>query len=88
MCGRVAQTGRSLDRYLSSVGDKNLSAPPRFNVGPLQPLFSLVTEPSASDPNGPGATPVGEGEFLTAFQWGLVPSWAKDITKAANAIEL
>lgn len=87
MCGRVTQTGIALNTLLIGVGETKLvTAPPQYNIGPMQPLLSFVSKSAASDPNGPGATPVRNGRYLTTFQWGLVPSWARDITMASNAI--
>ena len=43
-----------------------LNLQPRFNIAPTQPVFAVT------------AVSEGGGNTATHFQWGLVPSWAKD----------
>lgn len=47
-----------------------LNLAPRFNIAPTQPVFAITA------PGGIGHE--GGGNTAAHFQWGLVPSWAKD----------
>jgi putative SOS response-associated peptidase YedK len=46
---------------------------PRYNIAPTQPVAAIRLDES------------GERE-LTYFQWGLIPSWAKDLTIGSRMI--
>jgi putative SOS response-associated peptidase YedK len=47
---------------------------PRYNIAPTQPVAAIRLDES------------GERE-LTYFQWGLIPSWAKDLTIGSRMID-
>lgn len=70
MCGRFAlftpteQIAETFDVNPASAAEVP-PAPPRYNIAPTQPVAAIRLYQS------------GERE-LTFFQWGLVPSWAKD----------
>jgi putative SOS response-associated peptidase YedK len=70
VCGRVTQTDPSrVASELSITGTvPDLGAEPRFNIAPSQlvPVVRLFSE--------------REGRRLDLLRWGLVPSWAKDVT--------
>lgn len=65
MCGRYSLTA---DKYvIAKEFDLNIPADvklkPRYNIAPSQPVPVLTRK---------------EDTLLEIFQWGLVPSWAKD----------
>ncbi|MBC6934351.1 MAG: SOS response-associated peptidase [Chloroflexi bacterium] len=64
MCGRFVLTS-SLDTIQTAFGLDNLPAslPPRYNIAPTQPVAIVTNE---------------KPQELTFYQWGLIPSWAKD----------
>lgn len=67
MCGRFGLShtwAEMLAAYALTSAPLNLQ--PRFNIAPTQPVFAIT---SSSE---------GRGNIATHFQWGLVPSWAKD----------
>src|ERR1019366_3545359 len=75
MCGRYRLSRRKqiIEEYFDSVPweeDWN----PRFNVAPTQPIPVIRQNPKE---------PVRE---LSLMRWGLIPSWAKDLTGAAMMI--
>lgn len=64
MCGRFTQT-RSGEAIAQTFSLKTTPDPqPRYNIAPTQPV-SAIAQP-------------GETREYRVFQWGLVPSWAKD----------
>ena len=50
-----------------------LNVQPRFNIAPTQPIVAITARQ-------------GGGNAATFFQWGLVPSWAKDVSIGAKMI--
>ena len=77
MCGRFAQI--TLGQALAKQFNLNESAQqvelfPRYNVAPTQPVAAIRL------------TADGQQRELTFFRWGLVPSWAKDITFGSRLI--
>ena len=83
MCGRYAQTrsADALERDL--VVDRVLgeSRPPSWNVAPTQDV-PVVLERLEDDGT---ATPDAVRQLRTA-RWGLVPSWAKDVSIGSRMI--
>lgn len=51
-----------------------LNVAPRFNIAPTQPVLAII----------PSQT--GKGNEATHFQWGLVPTWAKDVSIGSKMI--
>lgn len=51
-----------------------LNVQPRFNIAPTQPIVAIT------------AASQGNGNTATFFQWGLVPSWAKDVAIGSKMI--
>lgn len=51
-----------------------LNVAPRFNIAPTQPVLAII----------PSQT--GRGNAGTHFQWGLVPSWAKEVSIGSKMI--
>lgn len=64
MCGRfvAAQPPERIAEYFSASVDVD-SLGPNYNVAPTNDIYAVVAEPQRS---------------LQAFQWGLLPVWAKD----------
>src|SRR5208283_5527184 len=74
-CGRYRLSRRKqvVEEYFASVsGDEDWS--PRFNIAPTQPIPVIRQNPKE---------PVRE---LSLVRWGLIPSWAKDPSVAAQMI--
>jgi putative SOS response-associated peptidase YedK len=72
MCGRfgLLHTWDEIyAAYALTLAPLNLQ--PRFNIAPTQPVFAIT----ASNEGGGGEA---GGNTANHFQWGLVPSWAKD----------
>lgn len=61
-----------------SIVSSPLNAQPRYNIAPTQPLLAVVPSPRGARRGG--------GNEATFFRWGLVPSWAKDISLGAKTI--
>ena len=72
MCGRYTQT-MSGEEIAASFDLTTAPEPqPRYNIAPSQPISAI-----AERFHGKIAQPVSEREYRI-FQWGLVPSWAKE----------
>jgi putative SOS response-associated peptidase YedK len=75
MCGRYRLSRRKqlIEEYFASVsGDEEWG--PRYNIAPTQPVPVIRQNPKE---------PVRE---LSLMRWGLIPSWAKDSSVAAQMI--
>jgi len=72
MCARftLTQSAPSLSEYFGLLAFPPIKA--RFNIAPTQPVLCLRQESET-------ITPV-------FFRWGLIPSWAKDISFGSRAI--
>ena len=68
MCGRYMQT-LSVDQLAMrfQVAQIGLELPPRYNIAPSQAVATVFQDKKY-------------GRVLDAFRWGLVPSWAKDMS--------
>jgi len=84
MCGRYALTQAAYEKFLESmaVGHRRSAAiqpPDRFNIAPAQPILVIRLKGSDRDqpimPEGP--LPQKEAALM---RWGLVPSWAKEMS--------
>lgn len=74
MCGRYSLRS-SIEEIAAALGVKNVAVeelPPRFNIAPTQAV-AVVRERG------------GERE-LQMLKWGLVPSWAKDVSIGSRLI--
>ena len=60
-------------RSISTPREK-MTGPPRYNIAPTQPI--PVIRQHAKEPRG----------VLSLVRWGLIPSWAKDMSGAAGVI--
>ncbi len=79
MCGRYASTKSpadlvlefDIDRVSSLVEERPL--PPDYNVAPTKDVYAVLER---ADRDEPGVVT----RRLTEVRWGLVPSWAKDVS--------
>jgi putative SOS response-associated peptidase YedK len=77
MCGRVVTTWNAtrLAEYFEAMLDaesEEVLATPRYNVAPTSPLWTVVEQ---------------QGQrHLVVARWGLIPSWARDVSGAAKLI--
>ena len=74
MCGRYRLSRRKqiVEEYFDASGDDDWS--PRYNIAPTQPIPVIRQHPK--EPS----------RVLSLMRWGLIPSWAKDMTGAAGMI--
>jgi SOS response associated peptidase (SRAP) len=74
MCGRYRLSRRKqlIDEYFGTVSDDDWT--PRYNIAPTQPVPVI-----RQNPNEPSRE-------LSLMRWGLIPSWAKDSSVAAQTI--
>ena len=74
MCGRFRQTRsqKYLEEYFDARGE--IDAVPRYNIAPSQPIVTVRQD--ASKPT----------RALSTMRWGLVPSWAKDMSMGYKTI--
>ena len=77
MCGRYALSSNAQDIALEfdAAGKPEAFLPADWNISPTKKIYFV----QASDPDG-------KNRSLEIGSWGLVPSWSKDTTRAANAI--
>jgi putative SOS response-associated peptidase YedK len=75
MCGRYRQSRKKqlVEEYFDSVSDGE-DWSPRYNIAPTQPVAIIRQNPS------------GPRRELSFVRWGLVPSWAKDLSAGARMI--
>jgi putative SOS response-associated peptidase YedK len=66
MCGRFvsSQTPDQIASFFGASFDEAAALPANYNVAPTNDVFAVVGRP--------------DGPTVTTYQWGLVPSWAKD----------
>lgn len=86
MCGRYASSSNPEDLVEEFEVVENLVAQPLapdFNVAPTKEVYAVLERPDRVDSTGaevPGA------RQLRTLRWGLVPSWAKDVTIGSRMI--
>ena len=75
MCGRYRLSRRKqvVEEYFETVSDEPDWAP-RYNIAPTQPIPVIRQHPKE---------PIRQ---LSLLRWGLIPSWAKDMSGAAMMI--
>jgi putative SOS response-associated peptidase YedK len=75
MCGRYRLSRRKelVEEYFDTVSDEP-DWTPRYNIAPTQPVAVIRQNPKE---------PVRE---LSLMRWGLIPSWSKDMSTAAQMI--
>jgi SOS response associated peptidase (SRAP) len=74
MCGRFRQTRsqKHLKDFFHADGD--IEVVPRFNIAPTDPLVTVRQEKGKAS------------RQLSIMRWGLIPSWAKDISHGNQTI--
>jgi putative SOS response-associated peptidase YedK len=74
MCGRYRLSRRKqfVEEYFEASRDDDWS--PRYNIAPTQPIPVIRQHPKESS------------RVLSLMRWGLIPSWAKDISGATGMI--
>lgn len=85
MCGRYASTKSpadlvlefDIDRVSSVVEERPL--PPDYNVAPTKDVYAVLERADRDEPDV-------VTRRLTEMRWGLVPSWAKDISIGSRMI--
>jgi len=86
MCGRYA-SARSRIELLEefAVERDRVDAPlqPDYNVAPTKPVYAVMTRKPRPETSTADAKPERE---LRVVRWGLVPSWAKDISIGSKMI--
>jgi putative SOS response-associated peptidase YedK len=77
MCGRYTSTSTVEDLAAVFQVDEIRAEPLplRYNVAPTQPVYAVaMTPPKTEEPDK------GPRRALGTFRWGLVPTWAKDVS--------
>ena len=75
MCGRFGLLHTWDDMFVSyTLISTPINVAARYNIAPTQPVLAVI---AAAD---------GGGNEATHFQWGLIPSWAKDPTMGSKMI--
>jgi putative SOS response-associated peptidase YedK len=72
MCGRFALTADpSAIQQTFNLDSVTAQMIPRYNIAPTQPVAAIAND---------------DARALTFFRWGLVPSWAKDLSVGSQMI--
>jgi len=72
MCGRFAQhSSISVLKKTFHIDTVTCDIKPNYNIAPTHPVLSIIYH---------------NGNRLGKLHWGLVPSWSKDLSKAAGLI--
>ncbi|MGN6678698.1 MAG: SOS response-associated peptidase [Streptosporangiaceae bacterium] len=89
MCGRYA-SARSRIELLEefAVQSDRVDEPlkPDYNVAPTKPVYTVMTRASREEAANGDAAPPSASRQLRVVRWGLVPSWAKDISIGSRMI--
>jgi putative SOS response-associated peptidase YedK len=89
MCGRYTQTlnADDLATAMSARDETGGEVRERYNVAPTttQPIVT-AGGPAEAPPAEGGAAPAAGGRVLRLARWGLVPSWAKDLSIGSRMI--
>ncbi len=102
MCGRFVSARKRAELLAEFRVERDLvteSLQPDYNVAPTKPVYAVLTraahrpgEPAAGgqqarpDGQGPGAADRDVSRELRVVRWGLVPSWAKDVSIGSRLI--
>ena len=81
MCGRFVES-RSVDELVETFAVDGVDIPPelaeaRWNIAPQASILAVTTRRHHGD--------LPARRWLTAYRWGLVPSWARDPSFGARA---
>jgi putative SOS response-associated peptidase YedK len=96
MCGRFASARKRqelLEEFSVQRDRVEEDLRPDYNVAPTKPIYAVLAR-QPKDTAGPGTGPAegdGDGDEaalreLRVVRWGLVPSWAKDISIGSRLI--
>jgi putative SOS response-associated peptidase YedK len=84
MCGRYASS-RRIDDLIEEfeVAESRVELPlePDYNVAPTKEIYAVVERPQRGEESELAAP-----RQLRVFQWGLIPSWAKDAAIGSRLI--
>ena len=82
MCGRYAasRSPEDLVEEFEAVGLPEQLLPPSWNVAPTDSVYAVIERP----PRGESESPAQRR--LQVARWGLVPSWAKDVSIGSKMI--
>jgi putative SOS response-associated peptidase YedK len=83
MCGRYVSTKSTadlLDEFDAEDLTEAASADPDYNVAPTDPVRAVLTRLPRSHGGQSAAQPLQPVRQLRIARWGLVPSWAKDVS--------
>ncbi|MCF6216595.1 MAG: SOS response-associated peptidase [Emcibacter sp.] len=84
MCGRYALTRTAYEKFLESMAVGHgrsavVQVPDRYNIAPAQPIAVIRLKGSDRDQPILPDEPLPQKEAVL-MRWGLVPSWAKEMT--------
>jgi putative SOS response-associated peptidase YedK len=82
MCGRFVSARSPQDlatAYQANLPDPDLVLPPSWNVAPTDQVWGVLERAVKEDAPAPGRE-------LRPLRWGLVPSWAKDLSIGSRVI--
>lgn len=72
MCGRYVQRTNPKRLAMAFKVEEVPEVEPRYNIAPTQNVLSVYESP--------------DGREMTFYRWGLIPSWAKDVSMGARLI--
>ena len=74
MCGRFRQTRSQKQLEERFQAENEVEDVPRFNIAPTQPVVTVRQEKGKTS------------RLLSTMRWGLIPSWAKDMSHGHHAV--
>ncbi|HTT54466.1 MAG TPA: SOS response-associated peptidase [Streptosporangiaceae bacterium] len=93
MCGRFASARKRqelLEEFSVQRDRVEEDLRPDYNVAPTKPVYAVLSrrprESAGAEPGPPGADGEAAERELRVVRWGLVPSWAKDISIGSRLI--
>ena len=74
MCGRyrLSRSKQIVEEYFEAASESDEDWAPRYNIAPTQPVATIRQ--------------AGASRILSMMRWGLVPSWATDLSIGAQLI--
>lgn len=90
MCGRYSLTSRAYEEFIERLGAHfdtpgGAQAPDRYNIAPLQPVPVIRLKGSDRDQPIIAGAALPDKE-IALMRWGLVPHWAKEMSKSRPLI--
>jgi len=90
MCGRYASARSRIELLEEFVVERDRTDEPLkadYNVAPTKPVYAVLTRAPRPDSETGGTGESGKAEReLRVVRWGLVPSWAKDVSIGSRLI--